>query len=63
MFREPVPVVIVETLMGYNLEEIIDWRPAGCPRPTSPTSGRQLASALHYLHARATSTSTSAPPT
>ena len=49
--REPVPVVIVETLMGYNLEEIIDFRPRRLPSADLAHLGQQLASALHHLHA------------
>ena len=48
--REPVPVVIVETLMGLDLEEIIELRPRRLPSTDLAHLGRQLASALHHLH-------------
>ncbi len=48
--EEPVPVVIVETLMGYDLEEIVDWRARRLPSTDLAHLGRQLASALQYLH-------------
>jgi serine/threonine protein kinase len=51
VIAEPVPVVIVETLMGYDLEEIIDWRARRLPSVDLAHLGRQLASALHHLHA------------
>ncbi|MEO6510389.1 MAG: serine/threonine-protein kinase [Nocardioides sp.] len=51
VISDPVPVVIVETLMGYNLEESIDWRERRLPSTDLAHLGRQLASALQYLHA------------
>jgi serine/threonine protein kinase len=51
MFEQPVPVVIVETLMGLNLEQIVDWRARRLPSTDLAHLGRQLASALRYLHA------------
>ncbi len=51
VFGEPVPVVIVETLMGFNLEEIVEWRSRRLPSTDLAHLGRQLASALQYLHA------------
>jgi serine/threonine protein kinase len=52
VFEDPVPVVIVETLLGFNLEEIVDWRVRRLPSVDLAHLGRQLASALQYLHAR-----------
>ena len=37
--------------MGYNLEEIIDFRPRRLPSADLAHLGQQLASALHHLHA------------
>jgi serine/threonine protein kinase len=48
--REPVPVVILETLVGMNLEEIIDTRARRLPSADLAHLGRQLSSAVHYLH-------------
>ena len=53
--REPVPVVIVETLMGDTLEELVARlkieRARRLPSTDLAHLGRQLASALHHLHA------------
>jgi serine/threonine protein kinase len=51
VFPDPVPVVIVETLLGYNLEDVVDWRLRRLPSTDLAHLGRQLASALQYLHA------------
>jgi serine/threonine protein kinase len=50
-FRDPVPVVILETLVGLNLEEIIDTRRRRLPSADLAHLGRQLSSAVHFLHA------------
>lgn len=50
--RRAGPVVVVETLLGYNLEEIVDWRLRRLPSTDLAHLGRQLASALQYLHAQ-----------
>jgi serine/threonine protein kinase len=49
--EDPVPVVVVETLMGYDLDEIVAWRRRRLPSTDLAHLGRQLASALQYLHA------------
>jgi serine/threonine protein kinase len=46
----PVPVVVLETDVGLTLEEIVDERRRRLPVPDLCHLGRQLASALHYLH-------------
>jgi serine/threonine protein kinase len=47
---EPVPVVVIETIVGLNLEEIIDSRQRRLPSADLAHLGRQLSSAVHYLH-------------
>lgn len=47
---DPVPVVIVETDVGMTLEEIVDARVRRLPVADLCHLGRQLASAVHYLH-------------
>jgi len=46
----PVPVVVLETDVGLTLEDIVDERRRRLPVPDLCHLGRQLASALHYLH-------------
>lgn len=46
------PVVILETHVGMTLEEIIDERTRRLPVADLCHLGRQLASALHFLHGR-----------
>lgn len=46
----PVPVVVVETSVGLTLEEIIDLRLRRLPLADLCHLGRQLSSAIHYLH-------------
>lgn len=46
------PVVVLETEVGLTLEEIIDERARRLPVADLCHLGRQLASALHYLHGR-----------
>ncbi|VXB59986.1 serine/threonine-protein kinase [Nocardioides sp. AX2bis] len=45
-----VPVVVLETIAGPTLEEIIDSRPRRLPATDLAHLGRQLCSATHYLH-------------
>jgi serine/threonine protein kinase len=47
----PVPVVILETSVGLTLEEIIDLRARRLHAADLCHLGRQLASAVHHLHA------------
>ncbi|PUA78981.1 serine/threonine-protein kinase [Nocardioides currus] len=47
----PVPVVLLETNVGLTLEEVVDLRLRRLPVVDLCHLGRQLASALHYLHA------------
>lgn len=47
---EPVPVVVLETIAGPTLEEIIDTRARRLPATDLAHLGRQLCSAAHYLH-------------
>lgn len=44
------PVVVLETIAGPTLEEIIDSRPRRLPATDLAHLGRQLCSATHYLH-------------
>jgi serine/threonine protein kinase len=50
LLTEPVPVVVVETRMGYDLDEVIAWRSRRLPSTDLAHLGRQVASALHHLH-------------
>ena len=52
VIEHPMPVVVVETLMGLDLEEIVDWRRRRLPSTDLAHLGRQLPSALQYLHAQ-----------
>lgn len=46
----PVPVVVLETIAGDTLEEIIDVRSRRLSAAELAHLGRQLCSATHYLH-------------
>lgn len=46
----PVPVVVLETIAGDTLEEIIDFRARRLSAAEIAHLGRQLCSATHYLH-------------
>ena len=48
--HEPVPVVVLETIAGLTLEEIIDERVRRLPAADLAHLGRHLCSALYYLH-------------
>ena len=65
--REPVPVVIVETLMGDTLEELVARlkieRARRLPSTDLAHLGRQLAPRCTTCTPRATCTWTSGPPT
>jgi serine/threonine protein kinase len=50
LLPDPVPVLVVETLMGYDLDEVIAWRSRRLPSTDLAHLGRQVASALHHLH-------------
>ncbi|WP_426242506.1 serine/threonine-protein kinase [Nocardioides sp. LHG3406-4] len=50
VIREPVPVVVLETIAGPTLEEIVDTRSRRLPVADLAHLGRQLCSATHYLH-------------
>ena len=61
--REPVPVVIVETLMGLDLEEIIEPATRRLPSTDLAHLGRQPRPRCTTCTPRATCISTSGPPT
>lgn len=46
----PAPVVITETLLGCDLEELIEWRRRRLPATDLAHLGQQLASALQHVH-------------
>ncbi len=48
--RGPVPIVVLETISGPTLEEIVDTRSRRLPATDLAHLGRQLCSAAHYLH-------------
>lgn len=48
--HEPHPVVIIETLVGLTLAELIEERTRRLPSTDLAHLGRQLASATQYLH-------------
>lgn len=49
--RGPVPVIITQTLPGITLEDLLERRRQRLPAAGAAHLGRQLCSAVHYLHA------------
>ena len=49
-FEQPVPVVVLETIVGLDLDRIIAERSRRLPAADLAHLGRHLCSALHYLH-------------
>lgn len=49
-YEHPVPVVVLETIVGLDLDAIIAGRSRRLPAADLAHLGRHLCSALHYLH-------------